>query len=257
MGLLSSQKVNQSQIENINMKNQRISLLTSTLLLTSWSLSVVLPGNTVTFSTPKGASGAPRQETTGGATRNNGACLSNAIASKDTVTPLVPNTRLGLTVSERPTFFVYVPQTTAKEATFTLQDASQNLVYRTKVALKETGGVIRITVPETVKALEMDNDYRWVVEIHCIADLDPDNPFAEGWVRRTSVNTNLAGKLETAKTSLERAVAYSQEGIWYEALANMADALRSQPQDSNRIKSWQELLTSVGLQAIANRPLSL
>ncbi|HAZ46549.1 MAG TPA: hypothetical protein DDW76_21230 [Cyanobacteria bacterium UBA11369] len=257
MGLLSSQKVNQSRIENINMKNQRFSLLTTTLLLTSWSVSVALPGDTVTFSTPKGASGAPRQETTGGATRNNGACLSNAHASKDTVTPLVPNTRLGLTVSERPTFFVYVPQTTAKEATFSLQDASRNLIYRTKVALRETGGVIRITVPETVKALEMDNDYRWVVEIHCIADLDPDNPFAEGWVRRTSVNANLAGKLETAKTSLERATAYSQEGIWYEALENMADAVRSQPQDSTRIKSWEELLTSVGLQAIAKRPLTL
>jgi hypothetical protein len=239
------------------MKNQRFSMLTTTLLLTSWSVSVCLGASAVTFSTPKGISGAPRQETTSGATRNNGACLSNAIASKDTVTPLIPNSRLGLTVSERPTFFVYVPKTTAKEATFTLQDADRNLIYRTKVALSETGGVIRITVPETVKALEIDNDYRWVVEIHCIADLDPDNPFAEGWVRRTSVNANLAGKLETAKTSLERAIAYSQEGIWYEALANMADAVRSQPQDSTLIKSWEELLTSVGLQAIAKSPLTL
>lgn len=239
------------------MKNQGFSLLTTTLLLTSWSVSVSLGASAVTFSTPKGVSSAPRQETTSGATRNNGACLSNAIASKDTVTPLIPNSRLGLTVSERPTFFVYVPKTTAKEATFTLQDADRNLIYRTKVALSETGGVIRITVPETVKALEIDNDYRWVVEIHCIADLDPDNPFAEGWVRRTSVNANLAGKLETAKTSLERAIAYSQEGIWYEALANMADAVRSQPQDSTLIKSWEELLTSVGLQAIAKSPLTL
>ena len=239
------------------MKNQRFSLLTIALLLTGWSASVSLPAGAVTFSTPKGASGVPRQQTTSGATRNNGACLSNAIASKDTVTPLIPHTRLGLTVSERPTFFVYVPQTTATEATFSLQDADRNLVYRTKVALKENGGVIRITVPETVKALQMDNDYRWVVEIHCIADLDPDNPFAEGWVRRTSVNANLAGKLETAKTPLERAMAYSQEGIWYDALGNMADAVREQPQDSTLIKSWEELLTSVGLQAIAKSPLSL
>jgi Domain of Unknown Function (DUF928) len=239
------------------MKNQRFSLLTIAWLLTSWSASVALPASAVTFSIPKGASGAPRQETTAGATRNNGACLSHAIASKDTVTPLVPNTRLGLTVSDRPTFFVYVPQTTAKEATFSLQDGERNLVYRTKVALKETGGVIPITLPETVKALQIDNDYRWVVEIHCISDLDPDNPFVEGWVRRTSVNANLAGKLETAKTPLERAIAYSQEGIWYDALGNMADAVRSQPQDSTLIKSWEEFLTSVGLQAIANRPLSL
>lgn len=239
------------------MKNQRFSLLTIALLLTSWSVSVSFGASAVTFSTPKGSSGTPRQETTGGATRNNGACLSSAIASKETVTALIPHSRLGLTVSERPTFFVYVPKTTAKEATFSLQDAERNLIYRTKVALRETGGVIRITVPETVKALQLDNDYRWVVEIHCLADLDPDNPFAEGWVRRTSIDANLAGKLETAKTPLERAIAYSQEGIWYEALVNMADAVRSQPQDSTLIQSWEELLTSVGLQAIAKSRLTL
>lgn len=233
------------------MKKQRISLLTSTLLVTTWSVSVSLPLGAVTFSTPKGSSGTPRQETTAGATRNNGACLSGAIASNDAVTPLVPSTRLGLTVSQRPSFFVYMPKTTAKEATFSLQDANQNLVYRTKVPLQENGGVIRITLPATVQALKMDSDYRWVMEVHCIADLDPDNPIVEGWVRRTSVNANLAAKLNTAKTSLERASAYSQEGIWYDALGIMAEAVRSQPQNSTIVKSWEEFLTSAGLQAIA------
>jgi Domain of Unknown Function (DUF928) len=234
------------------MKKMRFSLLAATLLVNSWSMYFSPPAAAVSFSTPKGSQGAPRQPTTGGATRSGSSCL----VSQGGVTPLLPNTNLGLTVAERPTFFVYVPQTTAKEASFSLQDESQNLIYRTKVALPSTGGVVSISLPKTATALEVGKDYKWVVEIHCLADLDPDNPLVNGWVRRTQVNPALADKLKQAKTSVERAEVYSEAGIWYEAIASMADARRSQPQDSRLAQSWEQLLTSVGLEAIATQPLT-
>jgi Domain of Unknown Function (DUF928) len=232
------------------MKNIRFSLLTTALLLNSWSMCIPDAANAVSFSTPKGNPGAPRQETTGGASRNGVACMSQGIPS-GVFTALLPNNNMGLTVSPRPTFFVYVTKTTAKQASFSLQDAGGNLVYRTKIYLPQSGGTLEISLPETVKPLEIGTSYKWVVEIHCLADMDPDNPLVEGWVRRTEINPTLANKLAAAKTPLELAVAYSQEGIWYEALANLVQARKSQPDDTTLARNWEEFLNSVGLEEIA------
>jgi Domain of Unknown Function (DUF928) len=236
------------------MKKIRFSLLISALLSMSNILPLCIPAdaNAVSFSTPKGNEGAPRQETTGGASRNGVGCISEGMPS-GVFTALLPNNNMGLTVSPRPTFFIYVTKTTAKQASFSLQDAAGNLIYRTKMSLPQSGGAVEITLPQTVKGLEIGANYKWVVEMHCLADIDPDNPLVEGWVRRTEINPNLANKLAAANTLLERAVAYSQEGIWYEALGNLIQARKSQPLDRTLARNWQEFLYSVGLEEIANQ----
>ena len=237
-------------------------IITTALVLAGTVLTQAMPGRAVSFSTPEGVDGAPKAETTGGATRNGGQCTPGVAAKpEEAIAPLVPKTNLGLTVAERPSFFAYIPETTAREAAFSLQDEEQNLVYQTKVSLPSKAGVIRISIPEQVAALEVGKDYRWFVEILCSGeDFDPDNPLADGWVRRTEKNTALESKLEGASTSLEQATAYAEAGIWHEAASILAEARQSQPEDSSPAmdwdKHWQELLTSVGLEAIATQPLA-
>ena len=233
------------------------SILIATLLLNGWSLLTLTPVAAVTFSAPEGVDGAPQRETTGGATRNGGQCDAQTASREQAIaTPLLPTGYPGLTVSERPTFFAYVPQTGAKEASFSLQDVSGNLIYRTKVALPVRGGVVGISLPKTVSALEVGKNYNWFLEIHCLPDIDPDNPVVNGWVRRTDVNPGLAKQLENAATFHDRAVAYARAGIWYEAVSHLVEARRLDPQNSTLSESWEELLTSVGLGAIAAQPLN-
>lgn len=233
------------------------STIAATLFLSGWSLLTLSPATAVTFTPPKEVGNAPTGETTGGATRNGGQC--NAYTTNHNAqiaTPLLPKGYPGLTVKERPTFFAYVPQTGATEASFTLLNSSGNLIYRRKVALPFKGGMVSISLPKTVSALEVGQNYKWFLEIHCLPTIDPDNPVVDGWVSRTQINTSLARELEGAKTFHDRAVAYARAGIWYEAVSNMVAARRSHPQDSTLAESWGELLTSVGLGAIASQPLN-
>lgn len=234
---------------------KRWSMLTASLLLSGWSLLTLNPVAAVTFAAPEEVNGAPMAETTGGASRNGGQC-SIASSSQKTARALLPLGYPGLTTDERPTFFLYVPPTRAKEAYFSLQDAQQNQIYGTKLSLPETGGVIGIELPKTLSALEVGKNYKWFVEIDCFGEFDPDNPVLEGGVHRIEVNPTLAKSLEATSTYHERAEAYAQAGIWYDSLQNLAAALKAQPEDATLVKSWSELLTSVGLAAYAGQPLA-
>lgn len=165
-----------------NIGKRRGYLLASALGLAGCMLSV--PAWAVTFSTPDGVSGTPQTETTGGATRDGGQCLVGSdIPSEDAIARLPKNNNLLLNEGKEPTFVVYVPESTAREASFTLQDESQNMIYQTKVPLPEAGGVISISLEKSPSELEIGKDYKWLLEIHCTQEFSPENPIYGGWVR--------------------------------------------------------------------------
>jgi hypothetical protein len=215
----------------------------------------ITPASAVTFSTPRGVAGTPRTQTSGGASRHGGQCLSQSRTVSTGAMALLPPTTQALTVSERPTFFVYVPPTTAQEASFSLQDDRGELHYQTKVALPENGGAISISLPETASTLQVGKTYKWFFEIHCAAKFDPDNPIIEGSVSRTSIDPALESQLATSPTALAKAQLYGEAGIWYDTIATLAGARQARPQDPVLAQNWQELLNSVGLDEIADRPL--
>jgi Domain of Unknown Function (DUF928) len=215
----------------------------------------ITPAFAVTFSTPKGVSGTPRTQTSGGASRQGGQCFSPTGTAPTGAMALLPATTQALTVSERPTFFVYVPPTTAKEASFSLQDDGGELYFQTKVALPENGGAISISLPETASTLQVGKTYKWFFEIHCTARFDPDNPIIEGSVSRTSIDPALENQLSASPTALDRAQVYGKAGIWYDTISTLAWARQARPQDPALAQNWQELLKSVGLDEIADRPL--
>lgn len=164
-----------------NIPKRRRSLLVSALGLAGLALSV--PAWAVNFSTPDGVSGTPQTETTGGATRDGGRCLVGSDSSSEATSRLQKNNHLQLNEGKEPTFVVYVPETTAEEASFTLQDESQNMIYQTKVQIPEAGGVISISLPKSQSELEIGKDYKWLLEIHCTQEFSPENPILEGWVQ--------------------------------------------------------------------------
>ncbi|KPQ34806.1 MAG: protein of Unknown Function containing DUF928 domain [Phormidium sp. OSCR] len=232
----------------------------SRYLLASLSLSTVLgmvaPSVlAVTFSTPEGVAGTPRTQTGGGASRSNGQCF---VGQEDlaAIRPILPNFERVLTVSERPSFFVSLPQTTAKTASFTLQDSHGENHYRTEVDLPEEGGIVQITLPDEHPELALGEDYSWYFEVHCVSALDPNNPTIEGTVYRLPVEDALAEKLEAAETAVDVAQVYGEYGIWYDALSTLANAQQGQPDNEIIAENWTELLTSVGLEDLTQQSLN-
>ncbi|AFZ55781.1 DUF928 domain-containing protein [Anabaena cylindrica FACHB-243] len=194
--------------------------------------------------------GEPKGRRRGGGSR--GPCKQY-----ETLTALVPVTKTenkdivwGNSASQTPTFWFFVPDklTPKVPVEFVIQDEADNYVYQTKFNPPETpAGVISLAVKPTVP-LETGKSYRWTFSISC----DPDKPSASVYVRgsmtQIALNSNLKKQLETAKTPLEKAVIFAENGIWQDALTTLGEQMQnSKPIDPEITSVWAELLKQVNL----------
>jgi hypothetical protein len=217
---------------------------------TSLSLSTVV----VRFTPPNPPGDPTPTNTVGGGTRSGGACPQDSAPLAPSVTPLMPATRRGLTVAKHPTFFVYVPQTSAQKALFVLKDDKEDYYYQKIVSIPRTAGIVSFKLPSDAPAIEIGKSYQWFFIMICGERIRPDSPTVEGRIERIEPNPSLSRQLNTL-LPLERAALYGKDGIWYDTLTTLAKLRRSQPNNVTLAANWQDLLTSVGLEAIATKPL--
>ncbi len=203
----------------------------------------------VTFNPPKAR--APKSSS-GGASRDASTCGADlTVTTKASVTPLLPNTNIGLTIAERPAILVYIPQTNAKKALFSLKDQQGKQYYQTTLALPKKRSVIEVKLPDSVSPLKIGKNYQWSLVMICTEELEPDSPWVSGWISRVQSSGSL-----NQKPTLELVSKLARMGIWYDSLSTLAELKRKQPNNPNVITSWQELLNSVDLSAIAEAPLA-
>ncbi|MFN6566026.1 DUF928 domain-containing protein [Dendronalium sp. ChiSLP03b] len=194
--------------------------------------------------------GEPRGRRRGGGSR--GPCKQY-----ETLTALVPITKTGTkesvwgqSISQNPTFWFLVSDklTPKVPVEFVIQDDTDNYVYQTKFNPPETAaGIISVAVPPTA-ALEVGKSYRWTFSIYCDSDKPSASVYVRGSVTRIALEPKLQKQLQTAKTPLERAAVFAQNGIWYDALTTLGEQMQSSKREDPEIASaWIELLKQVNL----------
>ncbi|MBE9006325.1 DUF928 domain-containing protein [Fortiea sp. LEGE XX443] len=161
-----------------------------------------------------------------------------------------------LTISDRPTFFVSVPRTSAKQAVFLLRDEAGEEIVDKTLPLTASSGIMSYTLPADFQGLEVGKKYRWRFSLLC----DPTrgdrsgDPVASGWIERTELPATVAKKLETA-TNKQRILIYADNGYWHDTLKTLADLRAASPNDLTLVRDWDDLLRSVGLETISKQPL--
>lgn len=193
----------------------------------------------------------------GGGTRGSDTAFTASGRSAKTVcsqgelplTALTPkDTEIEKTVSARPDFFLYIPDTSAKTAEFLVLDALGDDVYADTLELPETPGILQVSLPDSV-TLEVGQTYSWEMVMNC----DSDNPIAiesvYGDIERTELSDDLKTQIEATDEPLKQAELYAQQRIWQDTLMLMAEL-----RESNQAE-WEQLLKSVGLEGISAVPL--
>ncbi len=211
---------------------------------------------------PPISSPAPTTTIGGGRRTNDGQCLKSRDVQpredkikkslEQQLTPLLPQNKFGLTVSANPTFFAYIPKTSAIAVEFTLENQQGKGIARKTVTLTGTPSIINVQFEGT--PLEVGKDYKWLISVICETG-DPEDIFAEGIIRRIKLDATLQSKLEKA-TEIERVSLYAKFGIWHEAIAGLASLRISQPNSPELKNSWLTFLKSTSLESIANTPLT-
>lgn len=187
----------------------------------------------------------------GGATRGDGCSVG-----RKPLTAVMPVDNVGLTLAEYPTFFVYVPQTSAKAVEFVLLDEKYADVYTTTFTPIGTPGIVSIRLPADGKVLPLaiGKGYRWFFSMICDADDRSEDLVINGGIQRIEPPQQLVSSLQKAAVG-ERPTIYAEAGIWYDTIITLADLRRSSPNDLNLALDWTQLLESVGLNQISREPL--
>lgn len=162
----------------------------------------------------------------------------------------------GQTVSERPTFWFYLPYTSQGTYTpeFVLQDENEEVVYREMIALPAQPGVIGVQLPAAVAPLAIGKLYHWFFKVYCSTEKKGTPISVEGMIQRVQPTSSLHAELATA-SSRQKVDIFAANGIWYDAITNLADLRYSQPQDAALTTAWADLLRSINLQDVAAAPL--
>ncbi|MEG4007449.1 DUF928 domain-containing protein [Microcoleus sp. Pol11C1] len=171
------------------------------------------------------------------------------------ITPLIPESNIGLTLTESPTFFVYVSQPAAQVEFVLLNADESEVVYETTIK-NDKAGIVGVSLSEKdqTKNIEVGKRYVWSFALACDPLERSGDYIVKGWMQRIEPQANLKNDLANPDP-MAKVIAYAKNGIWYETVATLAEMRRLAPDDSRLTTEWTQLLQSQGLESIAAQPL--
>jgi Domain of Unknown Function (DUF928) len=153
------------------------------------------------------------------------------------------------TLSDRPTFFVYMPNGVATRAKMTVQNEARTQQLDSVVFnLNGKSGVVGVPMSATARPLQVGQKYLWQMTIYCDTAGKLPSVTVNGWVERVAAPA-LSGSLQ------ERAAVLAEQGIWQDALLTLAQLRQQQPQSATIAADWNDLMTSAGLSTLSQVPI--
>ena len=175
-----------------------------------------------------------------------------------TFAPVVPTSNYGQTIAAYPSVYWYQSNHAFSWVRFELFATQAHTlkrdldpIYQTTYRLKQDTPWASLALPESAgfAPLEIGRIYQWKVTLLCSAQ-GPDDETAsgsqcsiQGWIERVS-SPNL-----TLPKSPRRHEIYAEQGLWYDAISELAEDLRQHPQQARLMQEWQTLLQETTLDA--------
>lgn len=203
--------------------------------------------------------GLPGRRISGGSRSIGTACIAHP---EQPIIALMPESNLGLTISERPTFWFAMPEVNqSKSIEFGIFNQNEELIYQKTFEPSGEAGITHFSLPETEAALAIEQDYRWYLTVVCDPSSRAEDLVVTGWVRRITPESALVESL-TEATQQEKIVLYQDAELWHETITQLADLHRNVAPDGTEAQTdtveqqWNELLEAVNLPQVVEAPFS-
>jgi hypothetical protein len=114
----------------------------------------------------------------------------------------------------------------------------------------QKAGIVQLEMPKNLPELVPGKEYRWSVTLICNADRRSNDTFAQSWIKRVPSTPALEQQLATATTERDRALAYAEAGLWYDAIDTLIAAQASYSTNSSIREDFLVLLEQAGVTGI-------
>lgn len=182
--------------------------------------------------------GAPSGRVAGG-TRGLGVDIPQLCA-------LVPE-HVGLTVNEQPLLYYFLSGPSALPLEFTLTE--RQAVYplvEARIHPPQSAGIHAIDLADYDKHLKSGIQYRWFIALVPDDEHRAKDILASGAIELVSTSEGLKAKLKQANDT-EAAYIYAEAGFWYDALADISEAIAVDRDNRDLLRQRASLLEQVGL----------
>ncbi|MEM1242384.1 MAG: DUF928 domain-containing protein [Cyanobacteria bacterium P01_H01_bin.26] len=178
---------------------------------------------------------------------------------RPSLTSLLPHNAIATAFGADPdiplSLWFYIPETIVTSAELTVIDELGNEIHQQLIELPATPGTIQAVLPRyqadgVTPLFTAGSLYYWDFALICDPADRGDDVVLAGGIQRLDASPDFLARLEsTAGDRLAQAGLYAEAGAWQETIALVA-TMRSQRPDT-----WSELLTSVGLASVAEKPI--
>lgn len=159
---------------------------------------------------------------------------------------LVPN-HLALTTQAQPSLFWFQSKPAKAKFELTVVEPKKPKPLLSLTAHEaDKPGIHRVKLAKYKIELQPDVAYEWSVAIVPDAENRSRDVIAKGVIKRINPPGDLASRVEKAN-DLERAAAYAEAGIWYDAFESVSNAIEAHPDDASLRAQRAALLRQVGL----------
>jgi hypothetical protein len=163
-----------------------------------------------------------------------------------TLFALVPD-HLGLTIDAQPTLYWYVSKPAPYPLILTVHDDKRaKPILETMLGTFPKAGIHSVPLKAFNINLELDTEYQWFVSLLMDPNSQLKDMVAGGTIKRIVPDPELRKKLKDAKPEHVTAI-YSEEGLWYDALASISNLCETSPTDNHYCVGRKELFEQVDL----------
>ncbi len=170
---------------------------------------------------------------------------------------LVP-AHVAQTALEQPSLFWYVDEVPKlpMRVDFTLLDEDGvDPLVQVSLAAIERAGIHRIRLSDYGVKLQPGIEYEWSVSLVPDEKARSKDIVATGWIDRVEASSGTDAKSMNEENKDGAVHAFASKGLWYDALAEIDDQIRAQPNDKELSAMRAALLRQVGLEDVANASL--
>jgi hypothetical protein len=159
---------------------------------------------------------------------------------------LVPN-HIALTTQAQPSLFWFQSKPAKAKFELTVVEPKKPKPLLSLTAqIADKPGIHRVKLARYKIELQPDVPYEWSVAIVPDAENRSRDVIAKGVIKRINPPGDLATRVEKAD-DVERAAAYAEAGIWYDAFESVSNAIEAHPDDASLRAQRASLLKQVGL----------
>jgi Domain of Unknown Function (DUF928) len=159
---------------------------------------------------------------------------------------LVPN-HIALTTQAQPSLFWFQSKPAKAKFELTVVEPKKPKPLLSLTAHEaDKPGIHRVKLAKYKIELQPDVAYEWSVAIVPDAENRSKDVIAKGVIKRIKPPGDLATRVDKA-SDLERAAAYAEAGVWYDAFESVSNAIEAHPDDASLRAQRASLLRQVGL----------